>query len=51
VVDVWDALQSNRPYRKAWSEKQAIKFLKEQSGIQFDPQVVDAFFELINETD
>ncbi len=49
VVDVWDALQSDRPYRKAWSEKQAITFLKEQSGIQFDPQVLDVFFKLINE--
>ena len=50
VVDVWDALQSDRPYRKARTEKQAIAFLKEQSGIQFDPQIPETFFELINET-
>ena len=46
VVDLWDALQSDRPYRKAWSKKQAIKLLKEQSGKQYDPIVVEAFFEL-----
>jgi len=50
VVDVWDALQPDRPYRKAWSEKQAIAFLKEQSGIQFDPQVLETVLELINES-
>jgi PAS domain S-box-containing protein/putative nucleotidyltransferase with HDIG domain len=47
VVDVWDALQSNRPYRPAWSEKKAIQYLKDQAGIEFDPLVVEAFMELI----
>jgi len=50
VVDVWDALQSDRPYRKAWTEKQAIAFLKDQSGIQFDPQILETFIDLIKET-
>ena len=47
VVDVWDALQSDRPYRKAWSEGKALAYLKEQSGIQFDPEVVRSFLTFI----
>ena len=50
VVDVWDALQSDRPYRDAWSEEKAIAYLKEKSGKEFDPQVVQAFFELIDKS-
>ena len=44
VVDVWDALTSDRPYRPAWSEEEALKYIQEQSGKHFDPQVVDLFF-------
>jgi len=47
VIDVWDALTSNRPYRQAWSEQDALKYIKEQSGKHFDPKVVEAFLELI----
>jgi putative two-component system response regulator len=47
VVDVWDALTSDRPYRKAWSEEEARNFLREQSGKYFDPQVVELFFRVI----
>ncbi|HWQ45766.1 MAG TPA: HD domain-containing phosphohydrolase, partial [Longilinea sp.] len=43
IVDVWDALLSNRPYRKAWTELEAFEYMKEQSGKQFDPQVVSTF--------
>ncbi len=43
VVDVWDALISDRPFRKAWSEYQASRYLKEHSGSYFDPQIVDVF--------
>jgi len=50
VVDVWDALQSDRPYRKAWSEKRAIQYLKNQSGKEFDPHVVSEFLELIGKS-
>ena len=46
IVDVWDALCSNRPYRKAWSKEKALTHIKEQSGKYFDPKVVDAFFAL-----
>jgi PAS domain S-box-containing protein len=47
VVDVWDALLSDRPYRPAWTEKAALQYLKDQSGRQFDPSVVQAFFRLL----
>jgi PAS domain S-box-containing protein len=47
VVDVWDALSSDRPYRPAWTPETVINYLKEQSGIQFDPDVVDVFLQLI----
>jgi PAS domain S-box-containing protein len=43
VVDVWDALRSDRPYRKAWEEKQVRAYLSEQRGHHFDPHVVDVF--------
>ena len=49
VVDVWDAIQSERPYKKAWSRQDAIKHLHEQSGKYFDPQVVDRFLNLVEE--
>jgi putative two-component system response regulator len=47
VVDVWDALTSNRPYRKAWTEEAAVNYIREQSGKHFDPQVVELFFKVI----
>jgi len=43
IVDVFDALTSNRPYRKAWSAEQAHRFIEKNSGKLFDPQVVKAF--------
>ena len=48
VIDVWDALQSDRPYRKAWSEEKAIAYIKEMSGSHFDPTVAAEFLEMIN---
>lgn len=47
IVDVWDALTSDRPYRPAWSEEEARTYIREQSGKHFDPQVVDLFFKII----
>jgi putative nucleotidyltransferase with HDIG domain len=46
LVDVWDALSSDRPYRKAWPEEKVCAYLLEQSGKHFDPRVVEAFFRL-----
>ena len=50
VVDVWDALTSKRPYRKAWSAKKALEYIREQSGKHFDPNVVKTFLELIEKS-
>jgi response regulator RpfG family c-di-GMP phosphodiesterase len=43
VVDVWDALVSDRPYRAAWPESKALAYIHEQAGKHFDPKVVDFF--------
>jgi HD-GYP domain-containing protein (c-di-GMP phosphodiesterase class II) len=40
IVDVWDALHSDRPYRKAWSQDQIYSYIESLAGSQFDPQVV-----------
>lgn len=47
VVDVWDALTSDRPYRRAWTNENALAYIKEQSGKHFDSQIVDLFFRVI----
>ncbi|MGE5377891.1 MAG: HD-GYP domain-containing protein, partial [Bacteroidota bacterium] len=47
VADVWDALTSNRPYRPAWTREQARDYIREQSGMHFDPQVVELFLKVI----
>ncbi len=44
VADVFDALTSPRPYKRAWTLEEASQFLKENSGSHFDPQCVEAFF-------
>ncbi|PKO00674.1 MAG: hypothetical protein CVU42_02275 [Chloroflexi bacterium HGW-Chloroflexi-4] len=43
VVDVWDALCSDRPYRKAWNKSTVMDYIKSLSGIQFDPKIVKIF--------
>ncbi len=43
IVDVWDALISDRPYREAWPLDKTLEYLREQSGSHFDPQVVEVF--------
>jgi HD-GYP domain-containing protein (c-di-GMP phosphodiesterase class II) len=48
VVDVWDALISDRPYRKGWPKDKALAYIQKQSGKQFDPKVVEAFLYLLN---
>lgn len=48
VVDVWDALKADRPYRPAWEDKKVREYILNSSGTQFDPQVVDAFTQLLN---
>lgn len=48
VADVWDSLISPRSYRKAWTKKKALAYIREQSGKHFDPRVVKAFLKLID---
>jgi putative nucleotidyltransferase with HDIG domain len=43
VVDVWDALRSDRPYRPAWPEEKAREYLRSEAGAQFDAKIVDVF--------
>ena len=50
IVDVWDALTNDRPYRKALPREEVIEFLKSQSGIHFDPQVVDVFVRQVSQS-
>jgi PAS domain S-box-containing protein len=47
VVDVWDALRSERPYRPAWETDQARNYLHAQSGVQFDPEVVHLLMDMV----
>jgi HD-GYP domain-containing protein (c-di-GMP phosphodiesterase class II) len=46
VVDVFDALTSDRPYRKAWEKEKALRYLQDQSARHFFPDAVKAFIEL-----
>jgi len=46
VVDVWDALISDRPYRKRFLPSDALKNIRESSGSYFEPRIVDAFLSL-----
>ncbi len=43
VVDVWDALISDRPYRKGWTYEEALEYIQSQAGTHFDPKVVELF--------
>lgn len=47
VVDVYDALTSDRPYRKAWTSERALEHIASQAGQHFDPEVVDEFLALL----
>jgi HD-GYP domain-containing protein (c-di-GMP phosphodiesterase class II) len=45
VIDVWDALISERPFRDAWPEEKASEYIREQAGLRFDPDIVDIFLD------
>ena len=47
IVDIWDALRSDRPYRAAWPEEKVRDYIRSLSGGHLDAQVVDAFMSLI----
>ena len=48
LVDVFDALTSKRPYRKAWSKQDTVQYIESQSGRHFDPKLVPEFLNLVN---
>jgi PAS domain S-box-containing protein/putative nucleotidyltransferase with HDIG domain len=48
IVDVWDALSSNRPYRPAWPEDKLLFHIRFLEGIHFDPEVVEVFFKVLD---
>ena len=43
IIDVWDALTSDRPYRSAWDNQKASEYINEQSGRHFEPKLVELF--------
>lgn len=49
IVDVWDAITTDRPYRKGWPRKKALKYIREQCEIHFDPKMVELFLQEIGE--
>ena len=49
LADVYDALISDRVYKKAYSKEKAIEIIKEGRGTQFDPLLVDLFIECITQ--
>jgi len=49
IVDVWDALLSDRPYRKAWSKEKTLTYIQEESGKHFDPEIVTLFLKYVSE--
>ncbi len=48
VVDVWDALRSDRPYRKGWEDEKVLEHIQAGSGTHFDPEVVVMFQDMMN---
>lgn len=50
IVDVWDALRSDRPYRKAWPEDKVIDYIRSQSGTHFDPKIVEVFLNMLRKS-
>jgi HD-GYP domain-containing protein (c-di-GMP phosphodiesterase class II) len=48
IVDVWDALRSDRPYREAWEDDKVMEYLQSETGKHFDPRVVETFFSLFH---
>jgi putative nucleotidyltransferase with HDIG domain len=49
IVDVWDALRSDRPYRQGLPEEKVREYLREEAGKHFDPEVVKVFLSMIDE--
>jgi HD-GYP domain-containing protein (c-di-GMP phosphodiesterase class II) len=50
VVDVWDAMSSDRPYRSALPRQEVCQYIWEGAGVHFDPLVVETFFKIVSPT-
>ncbi len=48
IADVFDALSSKRSYKEAWDESQALRIMEEESGKQFDPELIQVFFSCLD---
>ena len=51
IIDVWDALSSERQYRQGWEKERVIKHIKSLSGTHFEPKAVELFLDMLNEED
>jgi len=51
VVDIYDALTSDRPYRKGWTKQQTLDHIREQAGTHFDPRIVERFLQMMQTHD
>jgi putative two-component system response regulator len=49
VIDVWDALRSDRPYRAGWPEEKVVEHIRAQTGTHFDPKAVEIFMQVIGD--
>jgi HD-GYP domain-containing protein (c-di-GMP phosphodiesterase class II) len=49
IIDIWDALLSDRTYRKAWPREKVTEYLKEIAGKHIDPNILVVFFKMISE--
>ena len=47
VVDIYDALTSDRPYRQSWTSEKTLNYIRELSGTHLDPRVVNSFLEMM----
>lgn len=48
IIDVWDALSHDRPYRPAWTEEKVFNYLQKNSGIHFDPEILEVTLQVIS---
>lgn len=51
VIDIWDALSSDRPYRSAWQREEILAYIRDISGKQLDPEIVDVFLNIVDQKD
>jgi len=49
IVDVWDALSTARPYKKAFEQSRVVEILEKDRGTHFDPELLDLFFHVLDE--